>query len=92
MTKLIPARVIPPNRILSKEIEARGWTQQDLATIMQCSPQTISAIINAKKEITPETAIELSKALGISAEVWMNLEKNYRLHLAKKSMKPMKLR
>jgi HTH-type transcriptional regulator/antitoxin HigA len=84
MTKLTPARIVPPGRILSREIEARGWTQQDLAEIMNRPPQTISAIINAKKEIIPETAIELSQALGTTPEVWLNLEKNYRLYLAKK--------
>jgi HTH-type transcriptional regulator/antitoxin HigA len=46
--------------------------------------QTINAIINAKKEITPETALEIAEALDIPAEFWTNLETNYRLHLAKK--------
>lgn len=82
--QLVPAQVATPGDILSMELEARGWTQKDLAEIMGRPVQTISAIINAKKEITPETAIELSAALGTSAEVWTNLETNYRLHLAKK--------
>ncbi|HBK23354.1 MAG TPA: addiction module antidote protein, HigA family [Planktothrix sp. UBA10369] len=83
--KLIPARIVTPGDILSMELEARGWTQKDLAEIMDRPAQTINAIINAKKEITPETAIELAAALGTSAEVWTNLETNYRLHRAKKN-------
>ncbi|HBW58178.1 MAG TPA: addiction module antidote protein, HigA family [Oscillatoriales bacterium UBA8482] len=83
--KLIPARIVTPGDILSMELEARGWTQKDLAEIMDRPAQTINAIINAKKEITPETAIELAAALGTSAEVWTNLETNYRLHQAKKN-------
>ena len=82
---LIPARVVAPGDILSMELDARGWTQKDLAEIMARPAQTISAIVNAKKEITPETAVELAAALGTSAEVWTNLETNYRLHLAKNS-------
>lgn len=82
---LTPARIVTPGRILSRELEARGWTQKDLAEIMNRPEQTISAIINAKKEITPETAIELAAAFDIPAEFWTNLETNYRLHLAKKN-------
>lgn len=30
---LTPARLVAPGRILSRELEARGWTQNDLANI-----------------------------------------------------------
>ena len=78
------ARVSPPGRILKQELEARGWTQKDLANIMNRPPQVINEIIKGTKQITPETAIELSKAFGTSAKFWQNLEANYQLFLAKK--------
>jgi HTH-type transcriptional regulator / antitoxin HigA len=81
---LSPARVPPPGRILSRELDARGWTQKDLAEIMERPPQTINAIVKGNKQITPETAIELAEALDTSAELWTNLEANYRLFMAKK--------
>ncbi len=81
---LVPARVSPPGRILNREIDARGWTQKDLAEIMGRPPQTINAIVKGNKQITPETAIELAEALGTSAELWTNLEAKYRLFVAKK--------
>ncbi|MEA5469519.1 HigA family addiction module antitoxin [Spirulina sp. 06S082] len=84
--KLIPARVVAPGRILVRELEARGWTQKDLAEITNRPPQTINEIIRETKQITPETALELSAALGMSEKFWMNLEANYRLHLAKKQI------
>ena len=79
-----PARVPAPGRILSRELEARGWTQKDLAEIINRPEQSISQIINAKKQITPETAKELSEAFETSAEFWLNLETNYQLHQARK--------
>lgn len=82
--QLSPARVPPPGRILMRELEARGWTQKDLAEITGRPIQTINEIIQAKKQITPETALELAEAFGTSAEFWTNLETNYRLHLARK--------
>ena len=81
----MPARVSSPGQILSMELEARGWTQSDLAAIMGRPPQALSEIINAKKQVTPETALELAEALGTSAEIWLNLESNYRLHQARKN-------
>ena len=84
---LTPARAISPGRILQRELNARGWTQKDLAAITMRPPQAINEIIKGTKQITPETARELSAALGTTAEFWANLEANYRLHLAKKKQK-----
>lgn len=78
------ARITPPGRILKKELEARGWDQKDLATIMGRPPQAINEIINGTKRITPETALELAEALGTSAELWTNIEAKYRLALAQR--------
>ncbi|MDF5727742.1 MAG: HigA family addiction module antitoxin [Rhizonema sp. PD38] len=85
--KLAPARVPIPGKILSRELEARGWTQKDLAEIMGRPIQTINEIIWGSKQITPEMAIELSQALGTSPEFWTNLEAKYRLYIAGKEKK-----
>lgn len=82
-TKLTAARVTPPGRILRRELEARGWTQQDLAGILGRPTQAITEIIRGTKQITPETAVALGAAFGTSAELWANLESNYRLALAR---------
>jgi HTH-type transcriptional regulator/antitoxin HigA len=42
--------------------------------------QAVSEILNAKKEITAETAMAISAALGTTPEVWLNLQTRYRLH------------
>jgi len=81
---LQPARVAIPGNILKRELEARGWTQNDLAAIIGRPPQVISEIISGVKQITPETACELAEAFGTSPDFWMNLETNYRLHLLRK--------
>ncbi|NJN86822.1 MAG: HigA family addiction module antidote protein [Leptolyngbyaceae cyanobacterium SL_7_1] len=81
---LLPARVPPPGRILVRELETRGWTQKDLAEITGRPVQTINEIVQAKKQITPETALDFGEAFGTSAEFWTNLETNYRLYLARK--------
>jgi len=78
------ARVPPPGRIIRRELDARGWTQKDLAHIMDRPEQTISEIVNAKKRITPDTALQLAAAFGTSAELWLNMEASYQLYQARK--------
>ena len=58
-------------------------SQKDLAAALNRPVQVINGIINAKKAVTPETALELERALGIGAHVWTGLESTYRLTLAR---------
>jgi HTH-type transcriptional regulator / antitoxin HigA len=83
MDKHVPAEVFPPGEFLRDELEARGWTQSELATIMGRPVQTINAIIGGRKKITPETAQGLADALGTTAAFWLNLESAYRLSLVR---------
>jgi HTH-type transcriptional regulator/antitoxin HigA len=80
----MPAEVFPPGDFIRDELDARGWTQEDLAKIMGRPAQAISEIVSGKKAITPETALGLAKAFGDDdALYWMNLENVYRLSQAK---------
>lgn len=79
MTDKLPAEVFPPGDRLKEELEARGWTQADLADILGRPPRLVSEVITAKRAITPETAHGLGEALGTGAELWMNLESQYQL-------------
>jgi HTH-type transcriptional regulator / antitoxin HigA len=92
MNKRRPARLVIPGDIIRRELEARGWQQKDLAEIMGRPEQTISEIVNGKKQITPETARELACAFGTSAELWMNLETTYRLQLAERQREEEEIR
>lgn len=73
------AGALAPGEFLKKEIEARGWTQIELAEIMGRPTRLVNEIIAGKRTITPETAIQLGEALGTGPELWMNLESRYRL-------------
>lgn len=84
---LKPARATSPGRVLLRELDARGWSQRDLAAIMGRPYQAINQIVRGVKRITPETARELAQAFGTSPELWINLEVNYRLQLAKQEKK-----
>jgi HTH-type transcriptional regulator/antitoxin HigA len=77
------AEIFSPGDFLSDELDARGWTQLELAEIMGRPTTLISGIVKGKKQITPDTAIQLGNALGTSAELWMNLDSQYQLSKVK---------
>lgn len=83
MNARVPAEVFPPGEFLREELEAREWSQQELADILDRPPRLISELIAGKRAITPETARGLSDAFGISAEYWMSLESQYQLSKVK---------
>ena len=78
-----PAEVFPPGEFLKEELEARGWTQTDLAEILGRSVRLVNEIIAGKRGITPETAEALGDAFETSAQVWLNLESAYQLWLVR---------
>jgi HTH-type transcriptional regulator/antitoxin HigA len=82
-----PFRPVAPGEILRDELSARCWTQRQLAQRLGRPFQLVNEIINGRKQITAETALDLAEAMGTSAEFWMNLESNYRLDLARQRRK-----
>src|ERR1035441_6923065 len=79
-----PAEVFPPGEFIREEIEARGWSQVELAEILGRPPRLVSELISGKRAITPETAKGLGEAFNTGAQFWMNLESSYRLAQVKK--------
>ena len=80
MTADLPvAEAFPPGEYIKDEIEARGWTQRDLARVLGRSEPKVSELINGKRAVTVQTARELAAAFGTSAEVWLSLEAQWRL-------------
>ncbi|MGH9905812.1 MAG: HigA family addiction module antitoxin, partial [Pyrinomonadaceae bacterium] len=82
MNARIPAEVFAPGEFLAEELEARGWSQIELAEILARPPRLINEIIAGKRAITPETAKGLAAAFETSPQLWMNLETSYQLSKA----------
>jgi len=79
MGERIPAEVFAPGEVIKEELEARGWSQIELAEIMDRPPRVVSEIVSGKRAITPETAKGLGAAFGTGATFWINLEGGYQL-------------
>ena len=81
--RFIPDYTIPPGETIREFLDELGMTQAELARRMGRPESTISQIINGKKRIEPETALQLEQVLGMTAGFWARLEANYRVDLAR---------
>lgn len=76
-----------PGTILREEtLKALNMTVTEFAKKLGVSRQAISEIINEKRGISPSMALRLSKALGTSAEIWINMQSAYDLWQTKQSI------
>lgn len=73
---------VAPGEILLEALEDRGWSQAELARRLDRPLKTVNEIVKGKAAITPTTAIQLERVLGISARLWTSLEAEYRHALA----------
>jgi HTH-type transcriptional regulator/antitoxin HigA len=83
MNGRVPAEVFPPGEFIRDELEARQWTQADLAAILGRPVKTVNELLAGKKSITAETAKGLADAFGTDAQFWMNLESAHKLSKVK---------
>lgn len=77
-----PDFVSPPGETLEETLEAIGMSQAELAERTGRPKKTINEIIQGKAAITPETALQLERVLGVPARFWNERERQYREFLA----------
>jgi len=79
----LPDQVSAPGETLRELLDERGITQRDLSDRMGRPTKTINEIVKGKAQITPETAVQLERALGLPAAFWNEREAHYRGYLAR---------
>lgn len=76
--------LITPGTILWEEfMEPLGVTQNQMARDLDVTAGRINEIIHGKREITPDTALRLSKYFKTSPEFWLNLQSSFSLRKLK---------
>lgn len=66
-----------PGFFLKEELEARGWSQRDLAFILGVQEQSVGIIIAERRGISPEMAKALGNAFDVDPDFFANLQKAY---------------
>jgi addiction module HigA family antidote len=86
MKKLKP---IHPGEILKEEfLEPLGISINRLARETGVPPNRVSEIVNGKRGITADTALRLGKYFSVSPELWLGLQADYDLRVARNTTWP----
>ncbi|MBI5575382.1 MAG: HigA family addiction module antidote protein [Deltaproteobacteria bacterium] len=76
---------IPPGEILLEEfMKPLGVSINKLARDIDVPPGRISEIVNGKRAVTADTALRLGRYFGVSPEIWLTLQADYELRVARR--------
>jgi len=77
---------IHPGEILYEDfLQPMGISINRLAREIEVPPGRISTIVNGKRSITADTALRLGMYFSVSPELWLNLQTDYDLRLARRN-------
>jgi len=80
---LTPYEPTHPGELIFDELKARGMTQAALAHQIGVSPSLLNEVIKGKRSVNTELALLLEASLGIEAELWLNMQNEYNMQVAK---------
>ncbi len=75
-----PAVAVPPGETIRENMGYLGINQKELAAMLGTTTKQLSNILNGLAPITHDIALKLESVIGLSAELWMELESNYQVN------------
>ena len=80
-----PDYAVPPGWLLEEHLEVSEISHAEFARRCGRSAKMISEIIAGKAPVEPETALQFEKVLGVAARIWLGIETDYQLHMARRA-------
>ena len=77
LPELTKIKGVHPGAILRRELKIQGLSASQLANSINEHKQTISAILNKKRNINPKLSIKLSKQFNVDEDYFMLLQASY---------------
>ena len=74
---------IRPGEHLAEILTEFGITQYRLAKTIEVPQIRIHDIVHCRRAITADTALRIGKALGMTPDFWLNLQRRYDLDVAR---------
>ena len=78
----MPRTPIHPGEILSDELQELNLSASALARAIKVPPNRISQIMQGKRAITGDTALQLGHWFGMNPQFWLNLQSQFDLRVA----------
>ena len=76
-----------PGDILKEELECRNISQRSFAKQVGMSYSVLNELLNSKRSLSPTMALMFEAALGVSADMLMNIQTRYNMQTARKDSK-----
>jgi addiction module HigA family antidote len=73
----------PGEILLTEFLEPMEISQYRIAKAIDVSPRRINEIVHGKRAITADTALRLSRALGLSDMFFINMQAHYDAQIAR---------
>jgi addiction module HigA family antidote len=75
--------MLHPGQVLAEiYMKDRAYNQSSLAEALGCQPRKINEIVNGKRGITAEFALQLADLFETTPELWVRMQADYDLFLA----------
>ncbi len=75
-------RPVHPGEILRDELDELGMSAGALAAALAVPSSRITAILRGERGITADMALRLSRYLGTTPQLWLNLQQTFELRVA----------
>ena len=75
-------RPVHPGEILSEELDELGMTADALADALDIPADIILTVLKGEGRLTADMALRLSRYLGTTPQLWLNLQKTFELRSA----------
>lgn len=73
--------IAPPGKLIREELLERKITQTDFASRLGMRQSHLNEVLQGKRRVSAQMALNLEKEFGASAEFWMNLQTRYDLEM-----------
>lgn len=81
----------PGEMLLEEFLKPLGITQSAFARRLGVSFPRLNGVINARRSVTPDTALRLARVTGMSADFWLGLQQDWDLWHALRSREAKKI-
>jgi len=75
-------RPVHPGEILGEELDELGISAEALASALAVPTDRVTAVLQKKSGVSADTALRLSRYLGTTPQLWLNLQKTFELRMA----------
>ena len=79
---------IHPGEFIGEDLIELEMSSIDFDAALAVPAGTTAAVVAAHLDITPELALRLSRYLGTTAQLWLNLQASYDLKIAERKHGP----